>query len=235
MTFPRVLVDGYRAFVTDRLPGERTRLHHLAEHGQSPRIMVIGCCDSRVAPEMIFAAQPGELFVVRNVANLVPPCTPDGSHDGIAAALEFAVVVLAVDHIVVLGHARCGGVRAFAERLAPLSRNDFIGKWVALMTAAATAAGPCRDRDTDHLTLLAQASIAASLDNLSSYPYVREHVERGALTLHGAYFEIGTGGLSVRDPVTGGFEPIPESARTACPAVSRPASARWRRNGMVGD
>src|SRR5947199_7120206 len=108
MTFPQRLSDGYRSFRTGRLPDEQTRYHDLAERGQAPETMVIGCCDSRVAPEVIFDAGPGELFVVRNVANLVPPYSPDGAHHGVSAAIEYAVTVLRVRHIVVLGHGRCG-------------------------------------------------------------------------------------------------------------------------------
>ena len=115
MNFPQRLIDGYNAFAGGRLPREQDRYRELAERGQSPQIMVIGCCDSRVSPEVIFDASPGELFVVRNVANLIPPYSPDGAYHGVSAALEFGVGALRVKHIVVLGHAHCGGVRAFAE------------------------------------------------------------------------------------------------------------------------
>src|SRR5947207_3590483 len=127
MSLPQRLLEGYEAFRTGRLPAEQSRYHELAERGQSPEIMVIGCCDSRVSPEVIFDARPGELFVVRNVANLVPPYTPDGAQRAVSAALEYAVQALRVKHIVVLGHAQCGGIRAFAEENAPLSPGDFIG------------------------------------------------------------------------------------------------------------
>ena len=109
MTLPARLIEGYEAFRSNRLPAEQSRYRDLAEQGQSPEIMVIGCCDSRVSPEVIFDARPGELFVVRNVANLVPPYSPDGTYHGVSAALEFAVGALRVKHIVVLGHAGCGG------------------------------------------------------------------------------------------------------------------------------
>src|ERR1700758_5469549 len=111
ITFPQSLLDGYRTFRNQRLPIEQSRYRELAERGQSPETMVIGCCDSRVSPEVIFDARPGELFVIRNVANLVPPYAPDGAYHGVSAALEFAVGALRVKHIVVLGHAGCGGVR----------------------------------------------------------------------------------------------------------------------------
>ena len=153
MEFPQRLIDGYTAFLSDRLPVEQTRFRDLSERGQSPETMVIGCCDSRVSPEAIFDARPGELFVARNVANLVPPYKPDGQQHGVSAALEFAVQALKVKHIVVLGHAQCGGIRAFAEDAAPLSPGDFIGHWMALIAPAAETAGPRGDAPlTDYLT-----------------------------------------------------------------------------------
>jgi len=145
MSLPARLIEGYEAFRSGRLAAEQDRYRDLAEQGQSPEIMVIGCCDSRVSPEVIFDARPGELFVVRNVANLVPPYSPDGTYHGVSAALEFGVGALRVKHIVVLGHARCGGVRAFAEDSAPLSPGDFIGKWMSLIAPAAEKLGPRGD------------------------------------------------------------------------------------------
>lgn len=209
MSFPARLIDGYRDFLTARLPVEQSRYRELAEHGQSPEIMVIGCADSRVSPEVIFNARPGELFVVRNVANLVPPYAPDGQAHGVSAALEFGVAALKVQHIVVLGHAQCGGVRAYAEDSAPLSPGDFIGKWMSLMQPAVEKVGPRGDRPReDYLTLLEQANVTNSLENLLTFPRLRKRVERGQLTLYGAYFGVATGRLSVRDPATGTFAPI---------------------------
>ena len=130
--FPQHLIDGYRTFASERLPTEQSRYRELSERGQSPEVMVIGCCDSRVSPEVIFDAGPGELFVVRNIANLVPVYQPDEGAHGVSAALEYAVNVLRVKHIVVLGHAQCGGIRAFIDKIAPLSPGDFIGKWMAM-------------------------------------------------------------------------------------------------------
>jgi carbonic anhydrase len=211
MTLPTRLLDGYRAFRNARLPLEQSRYRDLAEHGQAPQVMVIGCCDSRVSPEVIFDARPGELFVVRNVANLVPPYSPDGAYHGVSAALEFAIAALKVKHIVVLGHAHCGGVRAFAEDAAPLSPGDFIGKWMSLMAPAAASVGPRGDRaEADYLEQMERASIANSLDNLLTFPRVRTMVETGEMTLHGAYFGVATGELTVRDPKTGAFKPIAE-------------------------
>ena len=158
MNFPQRLIDGYNTFAGGRLRREQDRYRELAEGGQSPEIMVIGCCDSRVSPEVIFDASPGELFVVRNVANIIPPYPPDGQAHGVSAALEFGVGALRVKHIVVLGHAHCGGVKAFAEDAEPLSPGDFIGKWMALMAPAADKIGPRGDRRrADYRTRLEQA------------------------------------------------------------------------------
>jgi carbonic anhydrase len=185
-------------------------LRELAEEGQSPEILVIGCCDSRVSPEVIFDAHPGELFVIRNVANLVPPYTPDGAQRAVSAALEFAVQALKVKHIVVLGHAQCGGIRAYAEHGKPLSPGDFIGKWMELIAPAADAAGPQRDDESfvSYLNRLEHVSAIKTLDNLMTFPCVRILVERGKLELHAAYFGVATGTLSVFDPRSGEFRRI---------------------------
>jgi carbonic anhydrase len=207
---PDTLINGYRAFRQGRLRVEQSRYRDLADSGQSPEIMVIGCCDSRVSPEVIFDARPGELFVVRNVANLVPPYTPDGATRAVSAALEFAVQALRVKHVVVLGHGRCGGIRAFAEPGAPLSPGDFIGRWMELIAPAAKAVGP-RERYadmSDYLTELEQASVATTLDNLMTFPCVSILAGRGKLQLHGAFFDVAEGQLLVRDPATGTFAPV---------------------------
>jgi carbonic anhydrase len=209
MPFPQRLIDGYRAFCEARLPTEQNHFPELAERGQAPEVMVIGCCDSRVSPEVIFDAGPGELFVVRNVANLVPPYTPDGAQRSVSAALEFAVQALKVKHIVVLGHAQCGGIRAFAEEQAPLSPGDFIGNWMAMIAPAAKMVGPRGDRPLGaYLTALEQASIVKTLDNLMTFPCVKVLVERGKLNLHAAYFGVASGDLSVYDPASGQFERV---------------------------
>ena len=167
---------------------------------RSPETMVIGCCDFRVSPDVIFDARPGELFVVRNVANLVPPYSPDDAYHGVSAALEFAVQVLRVKHIVVLGHAQCGGIQAFAERQEPLSPSDFIGKWMSMIAPAADAIGAPERIPETYLTRLEQAAMTTTLKNLMTFPYVRAQVERGALTLHGAYFAVASGDLMVPGP-----------------------------------
>jgi carbonic anhydrase len=209
MSFPQRLIDGYGAFAAGRLQSEQDRYRELAEHGQTPEIMVIGCCDSRVSPEVIFDARPGELFVVRNVANLVPPFETEGSYHGVSAALEFGVGALKIEHIVVLGHAHCGGVRAFAEEHIPLSPGDFIGRWMSLMAPAAEKVGPrgAMSRE-EYLERMEKASVVNTLDNLMTFPRLRKLIERGSVTLHGAYFGVATGELSVLDKATGEFWPI---------------------------
>ena len=209
MSFPQRLIDGYGAFANGRLQSEQDRYRELAEHGQTPEIMVIGCCDSRVSPEVIFDARPGELFVVRNVANLVPPYETDGKYHGVSAALEFGVGVLKVKHIVILGHAHCGGIRAYAEDAEPISPGDFIGRWMSLMAPAAEKVGARGSMSrTEYLERMEQASILNTLDNLMTFPRLSKLVERGAVTLHGAYFGVAKGELSVLDRATGEFRPV---------------------------
>ena len=209
---PERLTEGYRAFLGGRFAEERSRYEMLAETGQRPEIMVIGCVDSRVSPEVIFDAAPGELLVVRNVANLVPPYEPDRDPDsqhGTSAALEFGVQALRVKHIVVLGHAFCGGIRAFADEQEPLSPGDFIGRWMSQIAPAAASLGP-RGKDDAYVRRLEFASVELSLSNLMTFPCVRILVERGKLALHGAYFGVASGRLLVRNPATGRFEPVIE-------------------------
>jgi carbonic anhydrase len=208
MPFPERLIEGYSAFRTGRLAAEQDRYRELAESGQSPEVMVVGCCDSRVSPEVIFNARPGELFVVRNVANLIPPYQPDGGTHGVSAAIEFAVAALKIRHIVVLGHAHCGGVKAYAEDAEPLSPGDFIGQWMALMEPAMQKVGPRGALSpAEYLTRLEQANVANSLDNLMTFPRLARQIERGDVSIHGAYFGVATGELSVLDRATGAFQP----------------------------
>jgi carbonic anhydrase len=207
--FPEALKAGYRSFVDGRLTDEAKRYAKLAE-GQSPEVLMISCCDSRVSPEVIFDTGPGELFVIRNVANIVPPCETGGDFHGTSAAIEFAVQGLEVKHIVVLGHASCGGIKAYANPAKPLSKGDFIGKWVSLVEPAAAKAG-----DTsvpDYQTRLEYAMVGQSLENLMTFPFVRERVESGRLALHGAHFGIARGELLLRDPETGEFKPAADQA-----------------------
>jgi len=212
ITFPRQLINGYRAFQTQRLPTEQSRYRELSERGQSPEVMVIGCCDSRVSPEVIFDARPGELFVVRNIANLVPVYAPDGGTHGVSAALEYAVQVLRVKHIVVLGHAQCGGVRAFIDKIEPLSPGDFIGKWMSMFVKPGEVVEQ-RPQETiqDFATRIEKASVFRSLENLMTFPCIQVLVDRGKLQLHGAYFGVSEGSLFVLDKATREFRSVRES------------------------
>ena len=217
---PGELIEGYRAFTTGRLPEEQSRFAELAALGQSPRVMLIGCCDSRVPPEVIFNARPGELFVVRNVANLVPPYRPDGELHGTSAALEYAVQALKVAHIVVLGHGRCGGVRAFAERGAALSPGDFVGRWMSLLEPAAATLPAGSEADTDRFaSLLEVASLAQSIANLRTFPCVQILEERRQLALHAAHFDVSTGALAWLDQSSAALVPVMTGAAARRPFV----------------
>ena len=212
ITFPQQLINGYRAFQTQRLPTEQSRYRELSERGQSPEVMVIGCCDSRVSPEVIFDARPGELFVVRNIANLVPVYAPDGGTHGVSAALEYAVQVLRVKHIVVLGHAQSGGVRAFIDKIEPLSPGDFIGKWMSMFVKPGEVVEQ-RPQESiqDFATRIEKASVFRSLENLMTFPCIQILVDRGKLQLHGAYFGVAEGSLFVLDKATREFRSVRES------------------------
>lgn len=212
--FPTNLSEGYKAFRDGRLLEERRRYEVLAELGQKPKTMIVACCDSRSGPETIFNAAPGELFVVRNVANIVPPYETDDGLHSTSAALEFAVQALKVEHIVVMGHGRCGGVQAFLVQqegiveTEPLSPGDFIGRWMSLLEPAHKML-ICEDSAdfAARRRALEEAGIRNSIQNLLSFPCVRIQVERGKLALHGAWFDISSGELFILDPETGLFSP----------------------------
>ena len=206
--FPERLTKGYRAFLDGRFKEERSRFATLADSGQSPSIMVFGCVDSRVSPEVIFDAAPGEILVARNVANLVPRYDPSGGQHGASAALEFAVRALKVAHIIVLGHAFCSGIKAFADDSAPLTESDFIGKWMSQIALAADAITTPKEDWEAYLQQLEFASVELSLKNLTTFPFVQVAVEKGELALHGAYFGVATGKLLVRNDATGAFEAV---------------------------
>lgn len=223
MDFPERLTAGYRKFLQTRLPEEQHRFEDLATRGQKPEIMVIGCCDSRVSPEVIFDAAPGELFVARNVANLVPPYSPDGATRAVSASLEFAVQALRVKHIVVLGHAQCGGIAAHANHIEPLSPGDFIGNWMKLIEPAVQKIKRRGhdESERDYLTRLEQASVLLTIDNLMTFPCVNILVERGKLKLHGAYFGVAQGDLLVHDAAQGEFVAVAKAEHAAAIAAPR--------------
>ena len=205
--FPNKLLSGYQNFKEGPYLDQSERYAELARSGQKPDIFVIACCDSRVAPETIFNSGPGELFVMRNVANLVPPYAPDSAFHATSAALEFAVLSLRVKHIVVMGHAECGGIKtALDPDAAPLSPGDFIGNWMStLVPLARQIQSSTALAHTEHQTALEHASIRNSIDNLHTFPWVQSPVDQGELGLHGAWFDIGTGELRVMDADSGDF------------------------------
>jgi carbonic anhydrase len=209
-TFPTSLTKGYRAFKQEKFADERERYRRLAEQGQVPETMIIACCDSRAAPETIFNALPGEMFVVRNVANLVPPYEPDGHYHSTSAALEFAVQSLRVKHIVVLGHGRCGGIAAALNPAAePLSPGDFIGKWMELLAPPAeSVSGNKWMTDAEQRTALEHISVRHSIANLRTFPCVSILEDKDRLSLHGAWFDIAEGQLWVMAPDSGDFTPL---------------------------
>lgn len=185
------LLEGYRRFRTQIWPAERARYEALAKWGQSPETLIVACSDSRVDPQTVFGAVPGEMFVVRNVAALVPAYQPDAGYHGTSAALEFGVRVLKVQRIVVLGHAQCGGVRAMVEG-APLEARDFVQPWVSMAKSALDD----MPRTGDILTQAETAVVRLSLGNLMTFPWIQDAVADGTLALHGFRFDIHTGVLT---------------------------------------
>jgi carbonic anhydrase len=209
---PDYLVTRYRGWKATKYAADKSWFQHLARDGQHPRAMVISCCDSRLHVTSIFGADQGEFFIHRNIANLVPPFSPDGTYHGTSAAVEYAVTALKVAHLVVLGHSNCGGVRACLDMCAGNApdleqKSSFIGQWldilrpkVALLPPKATAAA--------RQAALERQSVLASLENLMTFPFVRDAVLSEGLTLHGVWHDIGAGALEVFDPLLDTFAEI---------------------------
>ena len=211
MTDFNALIEGYRRFRASAWAAQRERWDELAE-GQSPKVMVIACSDSRVDPTQIFDARPGEMFVVRNVANLVPPFEPDSAYHGVSAALEFAVTQLEVDELVVMGHGFCGGCAAALTGQfddAPHGGGHFIAHWIDML-AEARARIRAEHETLDRTAFLEMEleGVRISLRNLRSFPWVAEREAAGRLKLHGAYFAIADGLLHVLDEATGSFSRV---------------------------
>lgn len=219
-TLPEKLLAGYRDFLANRFNAERELYSRLARQKQTPQTMVIACCDSRSAPETIFNAGHGELFVLRNVANLVPPFEPDGGQHGTSAAIEYAVTVLHVQNILVMGHGNCGGIHAALnpDTSTPAMPRDFVARWMNLLEPV-TRQFPDNGLMTagERQTILERISIRNSISNLRTFPCVRELERNGKLAVHGAWFDISSGELWVMDSDSGEFErietsPAPEPA-----------------------
>ena len=214
------MISGVRplpGFLIQRFHGWRATTWHenkawyrrLAHDGQHPRTMVISCCDSRVHVTSIFGADEGEFFIHRNIANLVPPFNPDGEYHGTSAAVEYAVTTLRVAHIVVLGHANCGGVRGCHDMCkghAPEleAETSFVGRWMEMLRPSYLDVADIAD-EGDRVRALEKAAVVMSLRNLSTFPFVTEAISAEELTLHGLWTSMGEGSLEAYDPATGGF------------------------------
>ena len=208
---PEFFVARYRAWRAGPFLEQRDRFAELAEQGQNPMAMIIACCDSRVKVSEVFGAEAGDFFIHRNIANLVPPYQPDAQHRATSATVEYAVTVLKVAHLLVLGHFGCGGVRGCHDMLsgaAPHLRapESFVGSWLRILAPAYS--GLPEGRLVDRLAVLEKQAVLLSLSNLMTFPFVRAAVEAGDLEIHGAWKDIRDGGLEVYDPPSNCFRRI---------------------------
>jgi carbonic anhydrase len=209
MSFPQQLIAGFQRFRERALANGNAQFRELVEFGQTPSTLVVGCCDSRVDPALIMDCAPGDLFVIRNVANLVPPAENQGHYHGTSAALEFGVCNLGVQHIIVLGHAQCGGIHALLEG-GVAGDDSFIAEWMRIADAARKrveqehtgASSKERHRACE------QQAILVSLNNLMTFSWIRERVEQGKLALHGWYFDIERGELLGYNAAENRFEAL---------------------------
>jgi carbonic anhydrase len=210
-SFPEKLSDRFRRFKHRHFVPNADQYEELATYGQDPDVMIISCCDSRVDPETIFTAMPGEMFVVRNVANLVPPYETGGKYHGVSTAIEFAVMNLRVKHLIIMGHSGCGGIKAALDQSAAIQTEAmFISRWMSMLDEARlhVLAAHQMAPSAEKLKLLELEGIKNSIKNLRTFPFVKKEEDKGRLSLHGAYFEIATGTLSVLNHSRGEFFPI---------------------------
>jgi len=209
---PDYLVQRYHGWKATRYEENRAWYRHLAQHGQHPRAMVISCCDSRVHVTSIFGADQGEFFLHRNIASLVPPCQPDGGQHATSAAVEFAVSALRVAHLIIIGHADCGGVKgcdAMCSGRAPEmeEKSSFVGRWMDVLRPGYERVKDIADPAARTAALERQA-VLVSLENLMTFPFVRDALEAGTLTLHGLWHDTGEGLVEQFDAATGQFVAI---------------------------
>lgn len=196
---------GYRQFRETYFRDNESFIKELMDKGQKPKALMIACSDSRIDPSLKFGVEPGELFVVRNVANLVPPFDPDGHAHGTSAALEFAVRSLAIEHVIVMGHARCGGINALMN--APQA-GDFIAAWMSIAAPAREKALKTTREPAAAQRCCEQEAVRLSLRNLLTFPWVKDAVDAGHLKTHGWYFDLEVGRLSILNESTDTFEPV---------------------------
>jgi len=209
--FPNSLADRYRRFKYRHFVPNASHYEDLATHGQNPDTMVISCSDSRVDPETIFSAMPGELFVLRNIANLVPPFETGGNYHGVSSAIEFAILNLNLKHLIVIGHSGCGGIKAALNQNAAIQTEaKFISRWMSMLDDARLAV--LKDNPNaspeERQRALELEGVKQTLTNLRTFPFVREREEQGQLQLHGAHFDIKSGTLSVYDNETKKFQAL---------------------------
>lgn len=211
-SLPGYLVTRYRGWRATSYADNKSWYRHLASEGQHPRAMVISCCDSRVSATTLFEADTGEIFLYRNIANLMPPRNDDGRHHGAPAAVEYAVTVLKVAHLLIIGHSGCGGVKGCHDMCAGKAPameapDSLLGRWLDLLR-------PAYERTAEHtepevrLRAMEKEAVLVSLENLMSYDFVSDAVKAESLTLHGLWIDIGTGTLEQYDPVAGGFRAV---------------------------
>ena len=200
--FPKTLIAAYKRFISDDFPEQEGHYKNLAEYGQNPKVMVIACCDSRVDVNSMLSFGTGELFIVRNIANLVPPYETEGRHHGVSAAIEYAALGLKVEHMVVLGHSHCGGINA---ALNPQPATDggvnFVANWMSILDGPkAKTEEKCALCSNDEKQFeLEKDGVIHSLENLRTFPFIKELEEQGRLGIHGAHFDIENGDLRVYD------------------------------------
>jgi carbonic anhydrase len=205
------LTSGFKAFRDGRFEQQRATYESLVDQGQKPKVAVVACSDSRVDPAIVLQADPGDLFVVRNVANLVPPCEADGAYHGTSAALEYAVEHLQVAHLIVLGHAHCGGIRSLFDAPAEGSEaHQFVAPWMSLVRSAyLRVEGTMPDaQQEEKARMCEQSAVLVSLENLMTFPCITRRVADGRLRLHGWYIDIRSCTLHVYDPVQQHFEAV---------------------------
>ena len=204
------LMQGYRHYRDEEYENKRPLIEDLVSRGQHPEVAVVACSDSRVDPAILFQADPGDLFMVRNVANLVPPMEEEGTYHGTSAALEFAVLGLGVKHIIVLGHAHCGGIKLMMEPEPYDSAFRYVPAWVSMLNAAYRRVQATMSNASDEARTRAceQNAVLVSLENLTTFPWVRDRIDAGELTLHGWYVDIAAPELSAYDGEAGKFIPI---------------------------
>ena len=209
---PSYLLQRYHGWKATTYAENHAWYERLATEGQRPRAMVISCCDSRVHVTSIFGADQGEFFIHRNIANLVPPYEPDGDHHGTSAAVEYAVTVLQVAHLIVLGHSQCGGVRGCLDMCkgnAPdLEKPDsFVGRWMDILKPKYEQVADLKSEDEQALQL-ERLAVQTSIENLFTFPFIAERHEQGKLSLHGLWLDIGAGRLEAYSPEISDFQAV---------------------------